>query len=91
MSNLEGAMTMHLCRGLEGGSIQVVAEISQRAWWLVEDMKLSEEQVELSKWPLCPKCGAPSNEGFCPYEIECEIDKRRVVAYIQCPHCKSYQ
>jgi len=67
------------------GSFKVIGEISSAAVWVTDGMEFDKDEIKLSKHPECPYCGAFSNDGFCPHETDCQIDKKRTVAYIQGP------
>lgn len=68
---------------------KVIGEISSEATWVKEGDEFEGENVKFSQHPQCPKCGATDNAGFCPYDVECEINKKRIVAYIKGP-CGHY-
>jgi hypothetical protein len=70
---------------------KVLGEISPKALIYVrEGQEFNEGEYQLSEHPECPKCGAWSNDGFCPEEVECQIAKKRTVAYIQCSNCRQF-
>jgi hypothetical protein len=65
------------------GCLKVIGEISSKAYWVKEGDEFQDDQVKLSSYPLCPKCGAFDNS-YCPYE-DCELDQKRTMAYILGP------
>lgn len=80
------------CYSVEEGGVYVneelikyVYEISPKSIWIKQGDEFDEEDIEISKYPMCPKCCAISNDGFCPHEIECEIDKKRTLVFIKGP------
>lgn len=73
------------------GQCKLVGEISSKALAYVgPDQEINEADIQLSKHPECPKCGAWDNDGFCPEEVDCQILKKRTVAYIKCSNCKIF-
>jgi hypothetical protein len=75
----------------DGFQFKIVAEASREALsWVNEDDEFDESEVKLSPHPLCPKCGAISNDGFCPEDLDCQINRKRTVAYFKCPKCKVF-
>ena len=65
-----------------------IGEISPDAVWVTEGMEFEESEVEVTI--TCPKCGSEYNDGFCPEDIDCEIDKKRPIAKIKCSQCKQF-
>lgn len=67
------------------GKLSVIGEISPEAIWIKDGDEFDEEDVKLSEYPECPLCGAYGNDGFCPYDVDCQILKARIVVYIKGP------
>jgi hypothetical protein len=68
--------------------IKVIGEISSKAIWVKENDEFDENEIKISDYPKCPKCGAISNDGFCPEDIDCKINDKQYVIYIKgsCGH-----
>lgn len=65
--------------------LKVVGEITPDALWLKDGDVISEEDVQFIPEPLCPKCNAICNDGFCPEEGNCYIRQARTVVLIKGP------
>ena len=65
-------------------SFKVIGQISPDVSNISEGQEFNEEDVKISLHPICPKCRAISNDGFCSEEQDCQIEKARTVVFIKC-------
>jgi len=63
-------------------TFNILGKISRGATTVVDG-----DDIEIEINIECPKCSAERNEGFCPFEWDCEIEDKQPIAYVICKCC----